>query len=202
MPYEFKIKRRVEFSDTDMEGIMHFSNFFRFMETAEHGFFRSLGFSAVLSKHGLNVCLPRVHAECDYQAPLRFEDEVLIHMLVERKGSRSLIYEFRFHRISGSTLHAVARGKVTAVCAARQPDGSFKAVTLPEAIARRIEEAPSQGKSAPATVPSQAASEEKIQPVASPAGARSKGRRSPKSSKSERERNGGRGGAQTRSKQI
>ena len=47
MPYEFKVVRRVEFSDTDMAGIMHYSNFFRFMETAEHGFFRSLGFSIV-----------------------------------------------------------------------------------------------------------------------------------------------------------
>ena len=43
--YEYKIVRQVEFSDTDMAGIMHFSNFFRFMEAAEHSFFRSLGFS-------------------------------------------------------------------------------------------------------------------------------------------------------------
>ena len=43
MAYEFKATRQVEFSETDMAGIMHFSNFFRFMETAEHGFYRSLG---------------------------------------------------------------------------------------------------------------------------------------------------------------
>ena len=45
MACEFKLRRQVEFSDTDMAGIMHFSNFFRFMEAAEHAFFRSLGFS-------------------------------------------------------------------------------------------------------------------------------------------------------------
>ena len=43
MPYEFEVTRHVEFSETDMAGVMHFSNFFRFMEAAEHGFFRSLG---------------------------------------------------------------------------------------------------------------------------------------------------------------
>jgi len=48
MPYEFKATRQVEFSETDMAGIMHYSNFFRFMETAEHGFYRSLGFSVVM----------------------------------------------------------------------------------------------------------------------------------------------------------
>ena len=45
MPYEFKAVRRVEFSETDMAGIVHFSNFFRMMEATEHAFFRSLGFT-------------------------------------------------------------------------------------------------------------------------------------------------------------
>ena len=149
MAFEFKVTRRVEFSETDMEGIMHFSNFFRFMETAEHGFFRSLGYSAVLSRNGFDVGLPRVHAECDYQAPLRFEDQVLIHMLVERKGSRSLTYQFRFYRINGENQEPVARGKVTAVCAARQADGSFKAVALPRELADKIDEAPAASLNPP-----------------------------------------------------
>ncbi len=144
MPYEFKVTRRVEFSDTDMEGIMHFSNFFRFMETAEHGFLRSLGFSAVLSRNGMEACLPRVHAECDYLAPLRFEDEVLIHLLVERKGERSLTYQFRFYRLDGATEREVARGKVTAACAVREPDGTFKAASLPKIVADQIQEAPAE----------------------------------------------------------
>src|SRR5260221_14772436 len=53
MPYEFKHTRRVEFSDTDMAGIMHFSNFFRFMEATETAFMRSLGLSVVLANRGL-----------------------------------------------------------------------------------------------------------------------------------------------------
>jgi acyl-CoA thioester hydrolase len=43
MPCEFRITRRVEFSETDMAGIVHFSNFFRYMETAEHAFFPVTG---------------------------------------------------------------------------------------------------------------------------------------------------------------
>jgi tetratricopeptide (TPR) repeat protein len=34
----FTTTRRVEFGDTDMAGIMHFANFFRFMEAAETSF--------------------------------------------------------------------------------------------------------------------------------------------------------------------
>lgn len=144
MAYEFKITRRVEFSETDMAGIMHFSNFFRFMETAEGAFFRSLGFSVNLAGNGLAVGLPRVHAECDYLAPLRFEEEVLVHLLVERKGSRSLTYQFRFYRQNGSAPQLVARGRLTAVCVARRKDRSMKAVTLPPALARKIEVAPAE----------------------------------------------------------
>ena len=142
MPYEFQITRRVEFSETDLAGIMHFSNFFRFMESAEHAFFRSLGFSVARCSNGLEVCLPRVHAECDYAAPLRFEDEVKVRLLVERKGRCSLTYQFRFSRVTSSSIQEVARGRLTVASAARQPDGSFKAVPLPKAIAAQIQQAP------------------------------------------------------------
>jgi acyl-CoA thioester hydrolase len=144
MTYEFKITRPVEFSDTDMAGIMHFANFFRFMEAAEHAFFRSLGFSVVLSRNGLSLVLPRVHAECDYEAPLRFEDDVLVHLLVERKGKRSLTYQFRFYRMGASVPQQVAHGRVIAVCAAYRKDGTLKAVPLPKVLADKIQEAPAE----------------------------------------------------------
>jgi YbgC/YbaW family acyl-CoA thioester hydrolase len=142
MSCEFEVTRRVEFSETDMAGIMHFSNFFRFMESAEHGFFRSLGFSVARSRDGLEVCLPRVHAECDYAVPLRFEDEVQVRLLVERKGKRSLSYQFRFSRLNGSSPQEVARGRLTVASVKRQADGSMKAVQLPKAIADKIQQAP------------------------------------------------------------
>jgi YbgC/YbaW family acyl-CoA thioester hydrolase len=142
MPYEFHLTRRVEFSDTDMAGIMHFSNFFRFMEATETAFMRSLGLSVLLQKSGLNVCLPRVHAECDYAAPLQFEDEVLVRLLVERKGTRSLTYQFRFYRLNQS--QELARGRITLVCAECLPDGGLKGVPFPKELAEKLHEAPAE----------------------------------------------------------
>ena len=43
--YSFEFQRRVEFHETDLAGIVHFSNFFRYMEDCEHAFYRSLGYS-------------------------------------------------------------------------------------------------------------------------------------------------------------
>ena len=43
-----RTSRRVEFCDTDMAGIVHFANFFRWMESAEVEFLRSLGLSVAV----------------------------------------------------------------------------------------------------------------------------------------------------------
>lgn len=146
MASEHVITRRVEFSETDMAGIMHYSNFFRFMETAEHSFFRSLGFSVVARPGASKVGWPRVHASCDYHRPLRFEDEVEVRMRVVEKRSKSLTYEFRFRRLGGAESVEVARGRLTVVCVSHQADGTMKATTIPAEIAGRIEvAAPASG---------------------------------------------------------
>jgi acyl-CoA thioester hydrolase len=142
MAYEFKAQRRVEFSDTDMAGIMHYSNFFRFMETAEHAFYRSLGFSVIDPNRDPRVGWPRVHAECDYRKPLRFEDMVEIHLLVTEKKSKALTFQFRFRKLNGEAAEEVARGALTVVCVSHGPDGTMKAVPIPQAIADKIEVAP------------------------------------------------------------
>src|SRR2546428_8916 len=126
MPYEFKVRRRVEFSETDMAGIVHYSNFFRYMEAAEHEFFRSLGFSVVTRQVDPPVGWPRVRAECDFKQPLRFEDEMEVHMLVSEKKSKSLSYQFRIRKLNAQPPVEVARGSLTVVCVTHQ-GGALKA---------------------------------------------------------------------------
>jgi acyl-CoA thioester hydrolase len=144
MAYEFKAQRRVEFSDTDMAGIMHFSNFFRFMETAEHGFYRSLGFSVVEKESLPRIGWPRVHASCDYHRPLRFEDLVEIHLLVEEKRSKAIRYQIRFYKLTGESREEVARGQLTIVCVTHGMDGTMKASAIPAEITAQIEIAPAE----------------------------------------------------------
>lgn len=127
-----------------MAGIMHYSNFFRFMETAEHGFYRSLGFSVVFDKHNPPLGFPRVHAECDFKKPLRFEDLVEIHLLVREKKRKSISFSFRFRNLSATPHEEAARGIVTIVCVSRQPDGTMIAVPIPSDIADKIDVAPAE----------------------------------------------------------
>lgn len=144
MAYEFRTLRRVEFYETDMAGIVHYSNFFRYMESAEHAFFRSLGHSVVLQRFDPPLGLPRVHAECDYFQPLRFEDEVEIHFLVADKRPKSLAYLFRFRKVNVDPPVLIAHGRLTVVCVAHQHNGSLQAALLPPAVADLIEVAPAE----------------------------------------------------------
>ena len=134
--HEYIIKRRVEFNETDMAGIVHYSNFFRYMEYAEHAFFRSLGRSIV--NHELGIGWPRVHCACDFKHPLMFEDEVEIHMLISAKTSKTMGYQFRFRK-DGTEM---ARGNVTVVCVRRTEAGVMKSTRIPSEISDIFEVAP------------------------------------------------------------
>ena len=141
MPHEFKLTRRIEFAETDMAGIVHFANFFRMMEATEHAFFRSLGLTIHGHDEAGTTGWPRVSATCDYRAPLRFEDEVEIHLLVAEVRARSIRYQFIFRKVADGT--EVARGTVAAVCATvDRATGKLVPVPIPERIRAQISAAP------------------------------------------------------------
>ncbi len=95
----FITQRRVEFCDTDMAGIVHFANFYRYMEQAEHDFFRSLGFSIMETQaDGTVLGWPRVSAKCSFEAPAFYQDVLEIRLIVERIGVKSLTINYEFWR--------------------------------------------------------------------------------------------------------
>ena len=143
MAYQYKLVRQVEFADTDMAGIMHFANFFRFMEATESAFFRSLGLSIWPGPNQERVGWPRVHADCDFKSPLRFEDVVEVHLLVREKRAKSIAYTFIFRKLNEHPVQEVARGTLVVACVTRDhASGKMRAVSIPHAISNQIEAAP------------------------------------------------------------
>lgn len=140
MAYEFRYRRRVEFPETDLAGIVHFSNYFRYMEAAEHAFFRSLGLSVHFEQDGRVIGWPRVATDCSYSRPLKFEDEFEIHLLVRQKNHKSLTYDFHFSDDRG---RRIAKGSIKVACVDYDPaTGKMQSITIPEFISQKIEEAP------------------------------------------------------------
>lgn len=143
MPSQFSHHHRVEFAETDMAGIVHFANFFRWMESAEHAFFRSMGQSVHGENDGAMYGWARVHASCDYAKPLRYGDEVEITLFVIEKRPSAITYLHVFSRMDGDDRIEVARGSITAVCVGRAPgEERMRATPMPEDIAHLVEVAP------------------------------------------------------------
>lgn len=112
MANAFEYSRRIEFRETDMAGIVHFANYFGYMEEAEHAFLRAIGLGVHTQVDGQTVSWPRVAADCDFRNPIKFEDELTIRVGVTRIGSKSVTY---LHEMFCDEV-LVAEGSVTAVC--------------------------------------------------------------------------------------
>jgi YbgC/YbaW family acyl-CoA thioester hydrolase len=132
----FRTSRRIEFADTDMAGIVHFGNFFRFMEAAEVDFLRSRGLSVMMQQEGQKISFPRVAASCDYLRPIRFLDVVEITVSLRRLGRKSVTYVFEF--FLGPEL--VARGQLSAVCCLVSADRQIESVEIPASIREKLQQ--------------------------------------------------------------
>jgi YbgC/YbaW family acyl-CoA thioester hydrolase len=131
VPRDHHHQRQVQFYETDMAGIVHFSWYFRYMEEAEHALWRAAGMS--IADPDAAVGFPRVAASCDYKAPLHFEDLVDIHIRIEELASRKIRYACTIR--CGDTI--VATGTMTSVCIVKG-ETPLRTTTIPAEIAARL----------------------------------------------------------------
>ncbi len=112
----YKHTVEVPFHDTDMAGVVHFTNLLRYVEMAEHAAMESVSVPPMSQNGGF----PKVHVECDYSAPVRFRDQVEVEMSLERISKGSLSWAFKLC-VRGQK---VAQGKIVTahVTAQGHPD--------------------------------------------------------------------------------
>ena len=133
MPDPFIYSRRVQFSETDMAGIAHFANFFRWMEEAEHAYFRSVGLSVRTEYQEMEIGWPRVSTSCEFFVPARFEDQLQISVGIVKMGEKSISWEITFSR-DGTRL---ALGKATTVCCIWSNKG-LESIPIPAEIRLKL----------------------------------------------------------------
>ncbi len=127
--------RRVEFCETDAAGIAHFSSFFLYMEQAEHALFRDIGTSIFpadfheIRDHDRPFTFPRVRCECEYFAPVKFEQVLEMRVHVERLGTKSVTY----HHEMLVADNVVACGRIIAVCSSHV-QGKLTGCPIPERL--------------------------------------------------------------------
>ena len=120
----------MQFHETDVAGIVHFSWFFRYMEEAEHALWRAAGLS--IHPPGSDIGWPRVAASFEFHRALRFEDEFEVWLRVAELAKKSIRYECVLEKGG----EKVATGTMTIVCVRKHP--TLQAIEIPDEIAKRI----------------------------------------------------------------
>ena len=132
MPRELRLRRRVQFYETDVAGIVHFSWFFRYMEEAEHALWRDAGLS--IHPERSDIGWPRVAAACEFHRALKFEQEFDIAIRITDVTKRTISYACEMSQDG----QKIATGTLKIACVAKLPDGSMKSAAIPADVADRL----------------------------------------------------------------
>jgi acyl-CoA thioester hydrolase len=119
---------RVIYGDTDQMGVVYYANYFRYFEFARSEYFRSRGGSyADMERSGLQ--LPVAEASCQYKAPARYDDLLVIRVTLAELRRASLVFTYELFR-DGSPRTLLCTGRTLHACVGR--DG--KPTRLPDAV--------------------------------------------------------------------
>lgn len=131
----FALTRRVEFHETDAAGLMHFSNYYRWMEVCEHEWFRTLNLPMMsVSPEGFRLGWPRREASCEFKRPLKCGDVVRVTARVTEIGETGVSYEFLFEKDRAGTWTEIARGRMSTVHVKQDAAGRMQADPVPPAV--------------------------------------------------------------------
>ncbi|MEM9209368.1 MAG: tol-pal system-associated acyl-CoA thioesterase [Pseudomonadota bacterium] len=134
-PHEFTWPIRVYYEDTDMQGVVYYANYFRFMERARTEWIRTLGIEqdAFLREHRRLFVV--VETQAEFHQPARFNDQLAVTVELQDRSRASFLLRQRIFRDTpdGALL---CNGSVRAACInadtskpARLPDLLFEEQT-------------------------------------------------------------------------
>lgn len=130
----FATERRVEFSDTDLAGFVHFTNYLRYMEEAEYEFLRSIDLDVIMTDHRGRLGFPRVAVECQYRRPVHYGETIRVEIVRIEHDGKSISYDMLVHHEND----VVAWGQIKAACCRFRELGDPFAILIPESVAEKL----------------------------------------------------------------
>ncbi|MFA5256583.1 MAG: thioesterase family protein [Opitutales bacterium] len=128
----------VDFADTDAAGLVHFSNFFRYVERAESAWFLSMGVAQFETVAGGGFRgFPKVNVQCDFRAPLKAGDAFSVRLAPVESGRSSFTYAFAV-LVGGPQGAVAAEGRVTLAFVESGGTAGMISVPLPAALADAV----------------------------------------------------------------
>ncbi len=127
-PEPFRFQTRIRFIDTDASGRIHYTAIFRYFESAEIEFMRTLG---IIYDKG-EYTFPRVHVDCDFMIAMLHDDLIEIEVSLTKLGRSSARLEFQAIK-SGDV---AAKGAIVIACMNRK---SQRSMPIPEDVRAKLE---------------------------------------------------------------
>ncbi|SDE56397.1 acyl-CoA thioesterase [Sporomusa acidovorans] len=128
------VREKVRFVETDLMGVVHHSNYFRWFEMARVEYLRQIGI-LLTDMMAEDIVFPITDVECKYRASAKFDDYILIEAVLAEVSKVKMVFTYRVLREKDGALLATGRtqnaftnkqGKVV-----RLPDKYFDKLNKP-----------------------------------------------------------------------
>jgi len=88
------VQEKVRFVETDMMGVVHHSNYFRWFEMGRVEYLRQAGILlAELMADG--IVFPITHVDCQYKAPAKFDDYIRIEATLAEMSPVKMVFTYK-----------------------------------------------------------------------------------------------------------
>lgn len=99
------VKEKVRFVETDMMGVAHHANYFRWFEMGRVEYLRQAGIS-LLEMMADDIVFPITHVECQYRSSAKFDDIILIETRMTEVSQVKMSFSYKIFREADGTLLA------------------------------------------------------------------------------------------------
>ena len=124
---------RVRYAETDRMGVVYYANYLVWFEVARADLLRSLGWTyREMEESGIS--LPVIEARCEYKAPARYDDEIVIRTEGWMRSPVRMEFAYRVSRRAGGIVSATGMTMHAAI------GGDGRPCRLPDRIRRAFQE--------------------------------------------------------------
>lgn len=110
------VRDKVRFVETDMMGVVHHSNYFRWFEMARVAYLNKAGIDLLkIMEHGF--LFPIKEVSCKYLSPGKFDDYILIQAILTKLSRAQMEFTYQVFREEDGTM--LAQGKTVNVFTTR-----------------------------------------------------------------------------------
>jgi acyl-CoA thioester hydrolase len=109
---------RVRYAETDQMGVVYYANYLVWMEVGRVDLCKACGFNYRDMETEDGIFLAVAEANCRYQSPARFDDEVIVKTWIKKAGTRMVVFAYEM-RLAG-TGRALANGYTCHVFVSRE----------------------------------------------------------------------------------